>query len=210
MRGRPTVITPEVRAECVRLNGLGYSLRKIAAEFTAQGVALSHLTVRTALLQEQDKSKAAALKGMRGRAAGGNQAGTGVDPDEEQDAEHHGRGDRGTDGVDQELLEPLPALPADADIAIQNHYTMMMETRRRIRLLPRDAKHATDYAALARVAHNETKQLKAMLPKPAPDPLSDPANLAAKELIHSQTRSVVEAVKERARGLGFRFPGDDR
>lgn len=192
-----------MRARIHELKKQKLSLRAIEGKLTEEGTPLSYVAVRTVLKEgevpKRSKGQAPArAKPVQGRRGSRERVGGGA-------AEALG----GSEGEDTDPLEPLQPLPEDADLAVREHYKMMRETRRRIQALPREASAATDYASLARVARQEARDLQAMLPPPPPDPLKDPHNLAAREMVYGQVLSTIDAVKERARKRGFRWPGDE-
>jgi hypothetical protein len=105
----------------------------------------------------------------------------------------------------------LLELPADADLAMRVLWAKLQDIRGRIAALPNDGEHstATAFAALTRVELATITKLQEAMPKPKPDPALDPNNIAARVMVHQHVVSTIESVKARARGLGYRFPGDE-
>jgi hypothetical protein len=196
VRDRGSRITDEMRARIVLLNAEGLSLRKIEDQLEVDGTPLSHMAVRDVVLAHKK-----ALEIAKANPGTGTGKGAGKEPGKVRGRERakNSAGDSAgnIEGEDEGELPPLPPLPDEADLAAVAHYQVMKETRARMRALPREPKHASMYASLARVARSEAKDFAALLPKPKPDPNKDPHNIMARELIHGHVLSTIVAVETR-------------
>ncbi len=189
------------------------SNRAIAATLAKEGLELSHVAVG-------DIRKRAGLAGTRGAPRRQKAPPLPVAPppapepddaDEEATPDSAPAPDEEDEDLDQEraaldaLLarrpEALPRLPPDATLSARAVWWDLVQVRAEVAAMrPKvrtGALPATQWLALVKEATRLAKELATLLPPPPPDAAKDPANIAARALVHAHVLQGIEAAEAR-------------
>ncbi len=183
-------VTAAMRRRVMELHGEGLSLRQIAQTMTAEGDALSHVSVATLVRGqgEQGERKARARARESERAGVGGRGGTG---------ESAGGAQGGADDVLAEMGGP----PEGASLMARMLWEELVSARAAARELRRkmiaEGEPAGPWAAAIGQVRQLLKALADEMPAPPPDPERDPTNIAARQAVHARVLQAIETAEAR-------------